>query len=1064
MQGRTESFTGLPSQNDSFGIGVNDMEERTNGNEPSGSRMVTQDSVPLNGANANPEGNGFKCTYCEIRPFTTSRGLGQHIRLKHPEESNRRINVERIKYRWSEEEELMMASEEAKALRDGGVRFMNQHLVSKFPNRTLEAIKAKRKYDAYKERVQDASTQLREEGNRVQVSVEDQSVEYNIEIEPEEALGQVASATVVDAGPDAFVQAIEAQIKVLVEELRNNSLPSTQHLVSLAHKVLNGDPLENNCLTNWLKSMFKHAKPPKGLCYRAQSPLQASSKKRYRRQEYAKLQKLYQKDFKSAARRVLEKDNEDISMPPKEEVIAFWKHIFEDKNEVENEGPSPVYSESDGLIGLWAPISVDDIRKNEQDLDSAAGPDGITVLNWRNTSASCRALFYNLILIKGTLDKEMKRARTILIPKGTGIISPANTRPISITSVTVRQLHKILANRFKTLHKFNPCQRAFIDCDGTLENISIVSTILADARACRRQLHIATLDLRKAFDSVTHKTVVDSITALGCPKQFISYISALYLESKTTLQYQGSETILSVNQGVLQGDPISPLLFNAVMDRAIEQIPKEVGYKINGITYRCVAYADDVILIASTKQGLEASIDAMTSRLASFGLKVNAEKSSTLSIVPSGREKKVKVIEESLFAIDGVPLRAIGVVETWKYLGINFLGSELGKKDFNLENDLIKVSQAPLKPYQRLRLLHSVVVPKHMHYLVLGRVSSSALKHLDLLVRKYVKNWLYFPKDVPVAYMYASVKDGGLGIFNFEQQVPLIKKTRLQRFLGNVVSDTAKTLRRSHFIKRQLEWCDKLLSGIGDNVTKSSRQQYWRNVLLNMVDTNDLRDAIHDRASTTWVYDRAKDISACDYIHYHHVRAGCLPSKARTSRGQENDRSCRAGCMGSETNYHIIQQCQRTHGGRVLRHDRVVDLIYDHMRRRSGVEVIKEPHFRTQIGLRKPDLLITQQNKTIVLDVQVVSGRNMEADHATKRSKYRDILGFEELVKTRCASGTVEFQACTISFKGLIEKKSSKLLQTLKISEHFRFMMVTSVLRGAWLNWNTFNRLTTRTR
>ena len=134
------------------------------------------------------------------------------------------------------------------------------------------------------------------------------------------------------------------------------------------------------------------------------------------------------------------------------------------------------------------------------------------------------------------------------------------------------------------------------------------------------------------------------------------------------------------------------------------------------------------------------------------------------------------------------------------------------------------------------------------------------------------------------------------------------------------------------------------------------------------------------------------------------------------------------------------------------------------MKIRDGVDVIKEPHFKTRVGLRKPDLLITQNHNTIVLDVQVVSGRNMERDHAAKCGKYRDIPGFENLVKTRCASSTVEFHAITISFKGLIGKKTSKLLQTLKISEHFKFMMVTSVLRGAWLNWNTFNKLTTRAR
>lgn len=168
--------------------------------------------------------------------------------------------------------------------------------------------------------------------------------------------------------------------------------------------------------------------------------------------------------------------------------------------------------------------------------------------------------------------------------------------------------------------------------------------------------------------------------------------------------------------------------------------------------------------------------------------------------------------------------------------------------------------------------------------------------------------------------------------------------------------------------------------------------------------------------------------------------------------------------MVSETNYHVIQQCQRTHGGRVHRHDRVVDMLSDHLHRRANLNVLKEPRFRTQHGLRKPDLIIYNNEKAIVLDVQVVSGRNMERDHNTKISKYRDIPGFENIIKEKCSARTVEFQAFTISYKGLIEKRSSKLLYDLNINERLKFMIVTSVLRGTWLNWNFFNKTTTRTR
>lgn len=857
---------------------------------------------------------------------------------------------------------------------------------------------------------------------------------------------------------------MKERIRGLIESLEGNDLPSTQILIGYARTILNDEQLEDDALSKWLKTTFKDAKPPRGIVYRRDVVDTNMSRTKRRKKEYAKLQRLFKKDFGSAARRVLSGGEQDLNMPPTDEVVAFWKQLFEKEPEArEGDNTNTTYEENARLKGVWVPITVEDVRSCELDLDSAAGPDGITVTNWRGVCGKVRALFLNLVLAKGTLDDGLKRARTVLIPKGTGNISPSNTRPLSITSVVVRQLHKIIARRFKQLHDFEASQRAFVDCDGTLENLSIVSAILADARLSKKEVHIATLDLRKAFDSVSHKTIIDTITALGCPKPFIRYVKALYTDSKTTLQYGSRDNILKVNQGVLQGDPISPLLFNAVMDRAIREIPAEIGYRMNGKVFNCIAYADDIILVASTKGGLQNSINALTSKLLTFGLEANHEKSSTLSLVPSGKDKKVKVIEESQFSINGVALHAIGIVETWKYLGIHFTGSKTTERVNSLADDLEMISRAPLKPQQRLKILSVVAVPKHLHTLVLGRTTGQKLIEMDGMIRRYVKKWLRFPHDVPTAYLYADVADGGLGIPNLAQSVPLIKKARLSRFI-NKENDTAQIFKQSIYIKRQLEWCDELLAQIGTNVNKGMKSRYWRNVMNNMVDTNDLSDASNDSASNRWVQGRAHEISGRDYIQYHHIRVGCLPSKARTTRGRQHGRLCRAGCMVSETNYHVVQQCQRTHGGRVLRHDRVVDLLYGHFNGKDNIKVIREPHFKTRIGLRKPDLLISQGEKTIVLDVQIVSGRGMERDHHTKCRKYREVPGMDDLVKRRCATSTVEFHAVTVSYKGLIEKNTSKLLKNLKINEQLRFLIVTSVLRGAWLSWIGFNRMTTMTR
>lgn len=998
--------------------------------------MIAQASSPQAEANTNQVEGSHVCDVegCG-RPFATANGLGQHRRRAHPVEYNERINVDRSKKRWSEEEWKLMAGEEARAT--GSVRYMNQHLMTIFTQRTLEAIKGQRKYDDYKSYVKELVRKRDEpqvEASNQEATNEGTNITYN-----EEPLNEAIRAGIAD--------------------LAGNRLRRTRALVALAESASMNEPLPDNELYKWLKANFKHSKMPRGPQYNRQRITEMDPRKR-RRQEYAVVQKLYKTDFRSAVRMVLSEENEEVTMPPVEQVTEFWTRMFDNGEVVE--GNPPLHNETnEELCNIWSPISEKEISESELANGTAPGPDGITSRGWGRVCNKVRALFYNLILKKGSLDSDLKKARTVLIPKGTGRIGPGDTRPLSITSVVVRQLHRILARRFRCLHKFTDNQRAFIDCDGTLENLSIVSTILADARTSRREVHLASLDLRKAFDSVTHETILDTITAIGCPKPFVEYIGMLYKDSETLLQYGNVDTRISVKRGVLQGDPISPLLFNAVMDRAIKVLPPEIGFKINGLNFNCIAYADDIILVASTREGLQALIDALTKTLASFGLMTNHDKSSTLSLVPSGREKKLKVVTDSRFKVSNQYLTALGVLDTWKYLGILFRGAGVSGCRKDLAADLDKVDRAPLKPQQRLEVLRRSVVPRHLHELVLGRVTITRLRGMDQCIRGHVRKWLRFPKDIPLAYYYACISSGGLGIPNLEQQVPLIKKQRLERFVGGD-NDTARAFRQSHFIQRQLEWCSKALLPIGTSVSKSTRLQHWERQLYDKVDTNDLTESRYCAPAHDWVSSRSSDVTGRDYIHYQHIRAGCLPSKARTTRGTLRERTCRAGCRVSETNYHVIQLCQRTHGGRVFRHDRVVNMLEEHFVKK-GFTVIKEPKFRTTAGLVKPDMLATKDGKTYVLDFQVVSGRYMQRDNIHKSNKYRNIQDLSDIVKRKCASRAVEYHALTFSYKGLIERNTMKLLEKFQFSKQLCFIIVTSVLRGTWLNWNQFNKSTALT-
>ena len=85
----------------------------------------------------------------------------------------------------------------------------------------------------------------------------------------------------------------------------------------------------------------------------------------------------------------------------------------------------------------------------------------------------------------------------------------------------------------------------------------------------------------------------------------------------------------------------------------------------------------------------------------------------------------------------------------------------------------------------------------------------------------------------------------------------------------------------------------------------------------------------------------------------------------------DGDRLCHAGCMAQETNNHDLQICHRAHKARIDRHDAVLSYLGRNLQR-QGFEVEEEPHYRTQGGLRKPDIVATMSTLGLVIDAQIV--------------------------------------------------------------------------------------------
>jgi hypothetical protein len=159
-------------------------------------------------------------------------------------------------------------------------------------------------------------------------------------------------------------------------------------------------------------------------------------------------------------------------------------------------------------------------------------------------------------------------------------------------------------------------------------------------------------------------------------------------------------------------------------------------------------------------------------------LRLSHEMCKALSLVPNRKLKKIKVETREPFKVSNSYLKQLGPTTSWEYLGVPFDSRGLLPPKIELGPMLRKISIVPLKTYQRLEVLRGYLLPRYAHSLAFGRVSDKTLINLDRETRRTVRSWLDLPHDVPVAYMHAQIKAGGLGIPCLRTHMVVSKRNR----------------------------------------------------------------------------------------------------------------------------------------------------------------------------------------------------------------------------------------------------------------------------------------------
>ncbi|XP_067137482.1 uncharacterized protein [Centruroides vittatus] len=262
----------------------------------------------------------------------------------------------------------------------------------------------------------------------------------------------------------------------------------------------------------------------------------------------------------------------------------------------------------------------DSIRKLK--LKSAPGMDLITSRFIKALPPSGKQILldsFNFFYKTSKYPENWNTAKLIMIYKKGNRLEPENYRPIALLPVLRKCFTSILVIRFQRwtqeINLNSKFQYAFTKSRGTEFAIFLLSSIIQIyLQKKRRKIYAAFIDISKAFDSVHVPTLVNKLKQCGAGSCFSGSIMNLFSFYKLYIvndKVNNPEII--TNRGLLQGEPLSPYLFNFYINDINNLFDKDnEGIYINGRTFHHIMYADDLVLLAPTRITLQHKIDKAT--------------------------------------------------------------------------------------------------------------------------------------------------------------------------------------------------------------------------------------------------------------------------------------------------------------------------------------------------------------------------------------------------------------------------------------------------------------------
>jgi hypothetical protein len=248
---------------------------------------------------------------------------------------------------------------------------------------------------------------------------------------------------------------------------------------------------------------------------------------------------------------------------------------------------------------------------------------------------------------------------------------PCNYRGIALISCIGKLYLSLWAQRLAMRGevRLGENQGGFRCLRATVDQALTLSEVLHQRKREKKDTFLCFVDFRKAFDTVWHDGLWKRLWDSGVRGKAWRIIRKLYssIYAKVRLGDKTSRSV-KMNQGVRQGCPLSPTLFNFFVDELATQL-RQSGYgsKFLGLDVGALLYADDVVLLADSAEELQGLIDTVDEFCRKWKMSMNKKKTQVMVVRASGRRPAAGPSPKWVCRD-----QELKVVRKYKYLGIWF--------------------------------------------------------------------------------------------------------------------------------------------------------------------------------------------------------------------------------------------------------------------------------------------------------------------------------------------------------------------------------------------------------